>query len=128
MTNFYITPDNGARNNAISHIANIRDDKSFQVTIKDKIDNKTAQQRNYFHQLLGIISNYSGDTIDDLKTRLCFTLGLTKEVTLKGGQVITQRISTEQLNKKGYSELIDAAQEACQILELNYPLPKFYGE
>ena len=127
MTKFYIKPDNRAKDFAMSFIDQLPEHEKFTVSIKKGVDSKTAQQRNYFHALLKIISDYSGYTIDDLKTRLCFTLEKVKQVKLKEGGTILQRLSTEELNKIGYSELIEAACQALDSIGLEYPPPKYYG-
>lgn len=124
---FIIKPDNGIYARLLNHLAHIDANKEWQVEIKPHKKNKTAQQRSYYHKLLQILSEYCGDTIPELKTRMCFTLGFTHEVTLKDGTVILERDSTEKLGVKKYSTMIEAAQMACMTLELKYPQPDHYG-
>lgn len=124
---YIIKPDNDVLPNVIRDIGLLHPEKEWQVEIKPYKRNKTTAQRNYFHKLLDIISDYSGHTIEDLKTRMCFTLGLTRDVTLKNGEVIKERLSTEGLKTKDYSALVEAAQMACMQLGLSYPDPQEYG-
>jgi hypothetical protein len=120
---YIIRPDNDAAYTAKHHIANLNPEIEWEVTIKKYKKNKTAQQRNYYHKLLQIISEHTGDERDDLKTRICYSLGYVREVTLKSGEVVLQRLSTERLKVKEYSTMIESAQMMCMFLELRYPKP-----
>lgn len=161
---YVIRPDNDVLKTVVSDLGNLNPEKEWSVEIKPYKKNLTREQRNYYHKLLEIISEYSGDTIDDLKTRMCYTLGYTKEVTVKEApqdtvrailhkaielleqvdgpivstvvkllkkavktRVVTQRLSTEDLNREEYSKMIEAAQMACLHLDLQYPEPSHYG-
>lgn len=127
MTKYILKPDNNVLANLLHHLSELDPFKEWQVEIKPHKKNKTAQQRNYYHKLLQILSDYSGDTIEDLKTRMCWTLGYTREVVLKTGEIIIERQSTEKLGVQEYSTMIEAAQMACMTLELSYPQPSHYG-
>jgi len=124
---YIIKPDNKVIANVLRHISELDATKEWQVDIKPHKKNKSAQQRAYYHKLLQIISEYSGDTIEDLKTRMCWSLGYTRDVRLKSGEVIKERQSTEKLGVAEYSTMIESAQMACMVLELRYPQPNFYG-
>ena len=99
----------------------------WQITIEPYKASKTTQQRKYYHALLKIISDYSGDDIDDLKTRMCDTLGYMKTVRLRNGKELLTRRSTETLTRQEYSDMIKTAQMACMHLELKYPDPRDLG-
>ena len=124
---FIIKPDNNVLQNVIGELGNLNPHKEYQVEIKPYKKNKTAEQRNYFHKLLDLIAEDTGNDSDDLKTRLCFSLGLVKDVTLKDRTVVKHRISTESLTTKQYSALIEAAQIACMSLDIKYPQPEYFG-
>lgn len=124
---FVSKPDNERIKEAIAFISQLDSYKEWEITIKPYKKNITKQQRNYWHDLLGIIGSYVGYSIDDLKTRMCFTMGLTRNVTLKSGETIQERKSTEKLTREEYSNLIEAAQIACLELGLTYPDPRDLG-
>jgi hypothetical protein len=121
---YIIRPANKAIAEAINHIGNLNPDKEWEITIGPYKKNKTKQQRDYYHALLDILSDYSGYTKEELKTRMCFSLGYVKDVTLRDGTVIQERLSTEGLGVEKYSKMIDAATMACRDLELRFPAPE----
>jgi len=125
---FYLSGDKPhVYKNLLNDLANLDNTKKWVVTIKEGKDNKTTQQRNYYHKLLDLISEESGFTVEQLKTRGLFARGHTFFVTLKCGRVVEQRLSTEKLNKEQYSNIIEDAQTMCKCLKIKYPPPKFYG-
>lgn len=111
---------------AIEYISLLDDSKDWEISVKPYKKSLTANQRNYWHDLLGIISTYTGYDKEDLKTRMCHTLGYVRNVRLKSGEIIRERKSTETLTREEYSKLIEAAQMACLELGLKYPEPEQY--
>jgi len=124
---YIIKPDNKVIANALRHISELDSYKEWQIDIKPHKKNKSAQQRNYYHKLLEIISNHTGDEADDLKTRICYALDYVREVKLKSGETVLQRLSTEKLGVGEYSKMIESAQMMCAYLELKYPQPSHFG-
>ena len=112
---------------AIQYITQLDNTKDWSIEIKPYKKNLTRDQRNYYHALLGIISDYSGDDIDDLKTRMCFTLGYVRTVRLRDKTEVLVRRSTESLTREEYSQMIDAARMACLELGLSFPHATNYG-
>lgn len=125
--NYIIRPDNDVLKVVMRALSELHPEKEWSIEIKPYKRNLTREQRNYYHKLLDIISDHTGDTVDDLKTRVCFSLGYVRDVKLKDGETVRQRESTETFTKEKYSKMIEAAQIMCLYLELQYPDPKDMG-
>ena len=117
---YVLRPTNNALQGTLHHLAGMDPDKEWEVVIRPYKKNKSTQQRNYYHKLLEILSDYNGDTIEDLKTRICFYLGYTRMVQLKD-RMIEERLSTEKMGVGQYSKMIEETQKTLMILELSYP-------
>lgn len=124
---FIIRPDNDCMARVMHTLSELPADKSWDVTIKPHVKRKTDQQRKYLHKLYSLIKDVSGYTIEEQKTAACFHLGLTRDVMLRTGEVIKERLSTEDLSRDDYGKLINDAQDNCVFLEINYPQPAYYG-
>jgi len=123
MKRTYISRNNNrAIPEAIGHMGNLNPDKEWEIIIKPYKKNKSTQQRNYYHKLLDILSEYNGDTVEDLKTRICFYLGYTRQAQLKD-RMIEERLSTEKMGVEQYSKMIEETQKTLMILELKFPSP-----
>ena len=88
---------------------------------------KSRQQESYWHACLKIISDYMGEGIEDLKTRLKFEWLPLKQATGLNGKAIVYPVSTTGLDKKAYSELIDKTLLLGQQLGLTMPMASHFG-
>lgn len=94
-------------------------DKKFRITVEDYKEDKTAEQRAFFHTLCGIFAEATGYTKGEIKELCKVELMGTTVVTLAGREVEVVQ-SSEKLKKMEYSELIETcyrlAAEAGVIL------------
>ena len=92
----------------------------MEVTIQEYKENKTAEQRAYFHILVNILADETGNTRGDMKEYIKKeVLGVTEVVVRGRSREVT--LSSESQSIKMYARLI----EHCYILggELGCRLP-----
>ena len=120
---------------AIQYITGLDSNKDWIIEAKEYKKCLTYQQRGYLHTLLGLLANHLGEgvvnqyaickrdvkPIEILKGRLMHSLGYSYTLTLKDGSEVSERLSSEQLERADYSELIEAAMMAC--LEMGIQIP-----
>lgn len=102
-----------------AYIGSLSIESLWEVTIKPYVKNKSAAQRRYLHKIIGEWAKESGDSPRRLKVVMkdhCNLYGVeTHPVT---GKVITYMKSTESLNVKEYSFLIE--QTLIEAAKLGY--------
>lgn len=140
MTTYYLTNED-VRLNCVkdikSRLATPWNDEEgnkgqpFEVTIKPASKSKTTRQRNYFHDCVRIISDYTGNPMDEEKMRLKYSAAERGVIpmlfidTPSGRKVYPQ--SSERLNVGEYSALIDITIEAMAIIGLTPPPTRLFG-
>lgn len=94
-------------------------DKKYRITVEDYKEDKTAEQRAFFHVLCKIFGDETGYTPAEIKALCKVELMGTTLVNLAGREVEVVQ-SSEKLKKMEYSELIETcyrlAAEAGVIL------------
>lgn len=118
----FITKNDTIKARAIQEIQNLLGE--WQITIKKPTRSNAAN--NYFHKLVDIISQYTGEDAETLKLRIKYSVLPLNEITV-GEQKHMYPISTAQLDKKQFSELIEATLLLGANLGLAMPLASFYG-
>lgn len=124
---YYLSPDNAqVIKNCLYDIANLHPNKKWLVRITERKKKVTHSQRNYWHKLIDIISKDQGDTPDDIKMRLKYSVLPLREVNVRG---VTHMhpISSENLDREAYGNLITATEELARILAIPLPPPEYYG-
>jgi hypothetical protein len=84
------------------------DNPQFVVEVKKYRKDKTAAQRNYFHKILDIVCDYTGDDTDEVKMQIKYAVLPLKKVSVKGSDYLYP-ISSEDTTTKQYADLISAA-------------------
>ena len=102
------------------------DSPKYQVEIKAAVRSKTSQQRKYFHKILSLICEYTGDNLDDLKMELKYRVLPLKEIEFQG-RIHLYPISSEKTTTKQYGELIDAAIMYANAAKVTIPQPDYWG-
>jgi hypothetical protein len=102
------------------------DHKTWQITIREFKKDLTAQQRNFFHQCVRVISEFNGDEPEDIKMRLKYACLPLRSIVV-GDKTYMVPISTESLDRTQYSKLIDAALMLGSSLGLTMPSPSIQG-
>ena len=128
MTLFTIRPDNPeVFSRACELLANMNTSKTFTVEITIGEKPRTLQQNRYFHDIRDLIADFTGDDKESIKRRLVHSTLGAETYRDKDGYIRETLGSTSELDTKEFSRLIEAAQEVCVLLGINYPLPSYYG-
>lgn len=97
-----------------------------EVSIGKAKKSRTAQQNRYVWMLFGLIERETGQDKEDIKDRVMHALGFKKSKWINGEAVTTIR-STTTLSREEFGTLIEATQNLCEQLEIEYPLPVHFG-
>lgn len=81
-------------------------DKKYRITVEDYKENKTDEQRAFFHVLCKVFSDETGYTPEEIKQLCKVELMGTTVVNLAGREIEVVK-SSETLKKQEYSELIE---------------------
>jgi hypothetical protein len=112
------------RQNCIREIQGLDLDK-YEVVIERA--GKTPKQRRYWHMILQIVAEEYGDSYERLKHMVkAQVLGYDQWKDRKGN-LQSRVLSSEELDTKRYSELIDYTIMVADNLGVTLPDPKFYG-
>ena len=96
------------KQNAINHVKSImKEDGLYDVKISKHVEDKSTEQRNFLHMLIGIMAKELGYTPAEMKSVLKREIIGCDEVEYKGKTVEIEP-STEALKKYGYSEFIES--------------------
>lgn len=112
--------------NVVHHLGNLHPEREFLVTIKPHRKNLTQNQRNYWHNILEILSNETGEDKETLKLRIKFAVLDLKEIRVNGVSHLYPP-SSENLNREEYSKLIEATITLGAELGIILPSPNFWG-
>ena len=125
---YFLSPDNPQiYKNLLRHLAEMNPNVKWEVSIdKAKPRSKTWKQRNYFHALLDIFCDETGNDVDDLKLKLKFRVLPLNDVIIEG-VVHKYPPSSESITAEQYSHLIEAIQMLCVEYDIQYPQPEHYG-
>lgn len=98
----------------------------MEVTLQEyKKRPKTAKQRKYFHKIVSLMSEYTGEDFEDCKMRIKFMTLPLRELNL-GGQRLIYPISSEKANVKQYNKLIEYATIEAMNNGVVIPTPNDY--
>ena len=126
MSSIFILKDEARRQNCISYLTEVSIFKPLTVTISTG-NRKTRNQEAYWHMLMGFIADHTGDTPEVLKMKLKYEwLPLEPIKTLAGKEYLVP-ITTRNLTKMEYADLINRTIALGAELGLVMPLASFYG-
>ena len=98
------------------------------VRIDEYIEDKTAEQRSFWHVLLGKLGDEIGYTQDEMKQIIKARVYGVKEISVAGLTLNVPAQSTEKLSRKRYSELIDATYRYAGEAGITLPPPRWRHE
>ena len=116
-----------AKINALQAVKDLMKEDNAEVIIRPYRENKTAEQRGFWHVLLKIMSDETGYRQDEVKelikkkllgTRVIKIGSLEKEVTE----------SSEAQSKLDYSALIEGTYQLAAEAGIALPNPRYRGE
>lgn len=124
---FYLSKDTPAvQSNALRFLSEINPHKNWIVEIKQNDKPKTGQQRRYFHMLLALFEQETGNNAEAMKIEIKARI-LDPVKILVAGKQRYYLPSSESINVKQYGELIEAAQLLCMTHDITYPDPRDFG-
>lgn len=106
------------------YLRSLKYDKSMQVIIKFYKKDKTAEQRSFWHILLGILSDETGYTVGEVKELIKKSELGTKEVMI-GNVSHTVTESSEKANRETYSKLIETTYRVGAEAGIALPNPRY---
>lgn len=84
------------------------EDQEVQIEVKKLSKDQTIAQRNYFHKILDVFSNETGDSFDDLKVTIKKHYGVWEETTdIINGEKDRMLKSTSDYTRAEYIQLIN---------------------
>lgn len=95
-------------------------DKKFRITVETYREDKTAEQRAFFHILCGIFADETGYTKGEIKEYCKKELMGSTVITL-GGKTTEVTKSSETLHKLEYSELIETCYRLAAEAGISLP-------
>lgn len=101
-------------------------DGRFSVTIEPFREDKTAEQRGYFHVLLSFLSKETGYKVEELK-QLCKKEAFGSQMIEWNGREVELVVSSEKLSREQYGQLIDTCLRFGAELGIHLPDPRFHG-
>ncbi len=108
MGRFILHPEHKAiRGNCIVAIQELDESVTWDVSIKRHVNSKTAEQRSWFHVLLGLFAEQVGMAPGDLKEVIKAKVSGWKTVSYGGVELVMAAESSEKLNRDRYSGLIE---------------------
>jgi hypothetical protein len=112
------------RHNAVQAVLECTAEKVMRVTIEPYVEDKTGEQRGFWHVLLKIISDETGyrqEEVKELVKKKC--LG-TRSITI-GGYEKEVTVSSESKNRTEYSELIDHTYQLAAEAGISLPAARY---
>lgn len=120
----FVINSKDVRTNAAKAVMEIRGEDKMEVLIRKHKSDKSAEQRNFWHFLLKIISDETGYTQEEVKELVKKKLLGTKVVKIGNTEKeVTE--STESQDKIGYSELIDGTYVLAAEAGIVLPNPRY---
>ncbi len=103
----FIIKTSEIKKNCLQAVYSIKQkDGVYQVTIEKYIEDKSAEQRGWWHMMVGIMAKELGYTPAEMKSVLKNEILGQQEIEYRG-KTIVREASSEELKKYGYSELVE---------------------
>ena len=115
-----------AKINALKAVKDLMKEDNAEVIIRPYKENKTGEQRNWFHKLCQILGDECGYTKGEIKEMVKHEVLGTKQVTI-GGKTREVAESSEAEDRKGYSLLIDGIYRIGAEAGIVLPNPRYRG-
>lgn len=119
----YITRDEEVKSRAISEIQGLY--KPMEIVIRDP--RRSQAQSNYFHQLCGIIGDFTGAGKEIEKMRIKFQCLPLEQIHMPDGKTFLFPISESKTTKEQETQMIEMALATGMGLGLTMPLASFFG-
>jgi hypothetical protein len=87
---------------------------------------RSSSQNAYWHKLMDIIADYTGDDPENIKIRIKYSVLPLREVRV-GDKIHMHPISSAELSKEDFSRLIEATLQMGMMLGLHMPSADHYG-
>ena len=126
MSSIFILKDDERRDNCIKYLQSISLSKPLTVTISNN-NRKSRNQESYWHKLIGIIAEHVGENPKSFKMKLKYEWLPLEPIKTMGGKEYLYPVTTRELTKAEYADLIARTLALGHELGLVMPLASFYG-
>lgn len=122
----FIINSKQVKKNALQAVSEIMGADGLEVIIQRHKEDKTAEQRGFWHLLLKVISDETGYTLVEVKELIKKQLLGTKQITIAG---VTREVteSSEAQKKMDYSKLIEETYRLAAEAGIQLPNPRYNG-
>ena len=120
----FIINSRKVRTNAVNAVKTITGEENLEVIIQEHKENKTQEQRSFWHVLLKIISDDTGYTPSEVKELVKKRVLGTKVVSI-GGYTKEVTESSEEQDKGSYSNLIESTYQIAAEAGIVLPNPLY---
>ncbi len=100
--------------------------KDAVVNVSIAKQSKSRKAEKYFHKLVGLIADETGVSAKLMKIEIKCRIGLIEKITVNNVEITTV-LSTSDLTSADYSLLISETIKVCQLMNISYPVPEYYG-
>lgn len=125
----YTLRNNTIKQRCLSEIGNLLacDPPQYDVVIKKHKKDKTRAQRSYFHKVVQLVCEHTGDDPEYVKLQFKYRVLPLVQVEVDGETHLTP-ISSEKATREQYSQLIECAKIYAAAAGVSIPNPEFYGQ
>lgn len=120
----YIIINKDIRRRAAQAVMAIRGDDKLEVIIRPHVNDKTAEQRAWFHVLCGLFGEATGYTREEIKELVKAEILGTTVITVAGREREVTA-SSEKQNRAQYSELIEGCYRLAAEAGVVLPNPRW---
>ena len=115
------------RANAVMLAGAIPLEPLHECIIRPYEEDKTAEQRGWYHVLCGLFGDEVGLTLGEIKEITKAKLAGWKTISYGGIDLVVADMRSEKLSKKKYSQLIEVVYMLAADAGITLPPPRFNG-
>lgn len=101
--------------------------KDVSVTVEIATKKRSSLQNRMFHAIVGLLSDETGYTEEEIKDYIMKDCGFSKEVIVKN-QLKNVRMSTTSLTPNEFNEIIEKALNICEFRDIKVPDKHYIGD
>jgi hypothetical protein len=122
----FILINEDVKQNCLKHLLSLYADGKNEVVFQESITKRTLNQNALAHKWLGLICDYTGDHIDDLKDNIKDAMGEYKIIEKNGKDYIKYN-SSAKFSVKTMMNFMTAIEIMAGELGIVLPSAQYYG-
>lgn len=122
----FILINEDVKQNCLKHLLSLYTDGKHEVVFQEAVIKRTLNQNALAHKWLGLICDYTGDNIDDLKDSIKDAMGEYKIIGKNGKDYIKYN-SSAKFSVKTMMNFMTAIEIMAAELGVVLPSPAYYG-